>query len=213
MRRLGRGKGDDGVGGKDRAGSGGGGFIGGPAGGQIDSENRRRALAQPCERGQCHAFHRRLESRAQHGIDDQVGGERVVVLFELLGRRSHMHRAAHGAGQLAPGHGRVAAEFIRRAQQDCGYVETGFAQQPRRHHAVAAVVAGSAKHGDAMRLRELPARECGDGRGGRAHQVKRRNAEALRGGAVASLHFGCGKNVHRLHGNAVDSGSWLVVSD
>ena len=115
----------------------------------------------------------------------------------------HAHLSMDRIVQFAPRYGGVALQFFGFAQQQRGHFKAGFREQPRRHHAVAAVVAGSAEHRDAPRQRELLPRKTGHGRRRIPHQINRRNSEPLRGGAVAGLHLGCGKNVHRIHGNAV----------
>ena len=135
------------------------------------------------------------------------------MAIEILRAGDDVNQAVHGAGELAPRHGRVACDLLGRAEQERGYVETGIGEQPRRHHAIAAIVAAAAEHGDAPRPRELLPRKSCYGRGGRAHQLNRRNPKPLRGGAVAGLHLGCGQNVHRNHSNAVISYQWSVVSD
>ena len=128
VRRFGRGEGDDGIGGKNRAGDGCGGFVGRPAGGQIDSENRRVAAAQPFERRQRQAFQRRLEARAQYSVHDEIGVERIIVAFEILRAGDDVDRAVHGAGELAPRHGRVAGE-LSRARRAGAWLRRG---RPRR---------------------------------------------------------------------------------
>ena len=165
------------------------------------STARTGALAalQPLERRQRQAFQRRLEAGAQHRVHDEIGVQHILVAIEFLRAGDDVNRAVHGAGELVPRHGCVARDLLGRAEQERGYVEAGFGEQPRRHHAVAAVVAAAAEHGDAPRPRELLARKGRHGRGGRAHQFNRRNPKPLRGGAVAGLHLGCGQNVHRIH--------------
>ncbi len=69
----------------------------------------------------------------------------------------------------------------RRAQQQRGHIEAGLSQQPRRHHAVAAVVAAPAQHRHPPRPRKLLPRECRHGSRGRTHQLDRWNPEPLGG--------------------------------
>ena len=206
MRRLGRGKGNDGVGGEDRAGKIRGGFVGRPARGQVYGQNRRvgyyllAAGTQPRERGQRQPAHRRLEACSQQRVHDQVGVQRVVVPGQFLLVCDYVHAAVRGMVELAPGHGGIAGDFFWRAQQKRCHAEAGFGQQPGRHHAVAAVVAASAEHGNPARGRELFSREGGHRRGGRAHQVDRRHPIPLAGKAIAGLHLDSGEYAHRLHG-------------
>ncbi len=205
VRRLGCGKCNHGVGRKNRAGNRRGRFIGWPAGGQIHCQNRRCTLAHPLKRSQRHAFHRRLKTGPEHCVDNQIRATRVIALFQIRGSRSHMHRTSHRIVQFFPGRGRIAAELLRRAEQNRCHIKSGVGKLPRSHHAVAAVVTGAAKHGDAMRARILATRKRRHCRRSRPHQFNGRNTEALAGGAVASLHLGCGKNVHCNHGNSGSS--------
>ena len=123
---------------------------------------------------------------------------------------NHAHLSVLRVVQLAPRYGGVALQLFRFAQQKRDHLEAGFREQPRRHHAVAAVVAGSTQHRDTLRQRELLARKTGDSRRRIAHQINRRNEVLLRGGAVDGPHLVCGINVHRIHGNAVVGRQWSV---
>ena len=180
-----------------------GGFVGRPAGRQVDSENRRALLP----RSHSSAASARPFSGGLKPVPSTASTMRSASSASLWrsssSRARHdVDRAAHGAGQFAPRHGGVARQLLRRAEQQRGYVEAGIGEQPRRHHAIAAVVAASAEHGHAPRMRELLPRKSRHSRRGRAHQLNRRNPKPLRGGAVAGLHLGCGQNVHR---NSIDT--------
>ena len=103
----------------------------------------------------------------------------------------------HRTRQLAPCCGRVALELIRRAQQQRGHFQPGLGQQPRGHHAVAAVVAAAAQSTVTRRARGNCSPRKGRHRSrGRPHQLKRRHPVALAGHPVAGLHLRRGKNVH-----------------
>ena len=203
VRRLGRGKGDDSVGRKNRAGDGRAGFVGRPARRQIDGKNRRAgcsgshssaASARPLSGG--------LNPVPTHSVDNQVGFERILVPQPArLRARDHVHQAPHRVGQLAPGHGRIALQSFRRAEQQRGHLEARLRTSsraaimpsppllPRPHSTVTRCARGNCSRAKAATA-AAAARIRSD----------RRNAETLGGGAVAGLHLGCGENVHRIHG-------------
>ena len=81
----------------------------------------------------------------------------------------HICPALHRAGQLAPGMRGVALKAFRGAEQQSRHIKPCLDQQPRRHHAVAAVVAAATEHSDAPGTWEMELGEIRDGRGGRAH--------------------------------------------
>jgi len=114
------------------------------------------------------------------------------VAREFLCVRHCVDPAARRVIQLAPCHVRIAGELIRRAKQQRGHLQACLGEQPRRHHAIAAIVAATAQHRHAPRLGELLPRKGRNGPGGRPHQLNGRNSKPLRGGAVAGLHLGCG---------------------
>src|SRR5208282_474732 len=66
------------------------------------------------------------------------------------------------------------------------------------NESIAAVVAFAAENADALRLRVIGEDETSDGRAGVLHQRKRRNAEALRGGAIDLAHFRRADDFHRV---------------
>ena len=84
VRRFGRCKSNDRIGGKDRTGHRCAGLIRRPAAGQVNGENGSLAALDPFERGQSQAFERRLEAGADNGIEDQVGFERGLVLGQVF---------------------------------------------------------------------------------------------------------------------------------
>ena len=220
VRRLGRGKGDDRVGGEDRIVYGCGGFVGRPAGGQVNCENRGcenrggenwgGSGFYPFQRRQRQPFQRRLEAGADDGVQNQVRFESLRVPRQVFGRLDDVDEAAAAfcaafwlvfqALQFAPGLGRVAGEAIGRAQEQRGHLQAGQGEQPRRHQAVAAVVAAAAEDRHPLCCWKLLLREGGHRCRGRPHQIKRWNPEPLGRQAVAGLHLGCGKNVHGSYG-------------
>ncbi len=115
MRRLGRGEGDDRIGGKDWSGNRCGGFVGGPAARQVNGEDGSFAGLEPFERGQRKAFERRLESCADDGVEDEIGVERGIVLGEVFRRLDDVDEAMRGAGEFLPGAGRIAGQLVARA--------------------------------------------------------------------------------------------------
>ena len=84
VRRLGRGKGNHGIGGEDRPDHSSVGLIGRPAGGQVNCKNWRLASLQPLQRRQFQTLQWRLEPGTQHGVHKQVGFKSAFVPDQLL---------------------------------------------------------------------------------------------------------------------------------
>jgi len=206
VRRLGRGKGDDRIGGEDRPGYRGRGFVGRPAGGQVDCENGSRAGLHPFLRGGGKPSQRRLEAGAHHGVQNQVGLKRGFVQGQVFSRLDDVDQPMRRAGEFTPSLGRIAGESLARAQQQRSDLQAIRDQPSRRHHAVPAVVAAAAQHRDPPRPRELLARKGSHSRRRRPHQLQRRHIEPLSRQAVANLHLGCRKN---MHGNMVRQGTGI----
>ena len=66
--------------GKYGVGDGGAGFIGGPAGGEIDGENGGGGGLDPAERGEGKAAHGGRKAGAEDRVDDEVRVQRGLVL-------------------------------------------------------------------------------------------------------------------------------------
>ena len=72
----------------------------------------------------------------------------------------------------------------------------GFRQVPRRHQAVAAVVALAAQHHDAPALGQFTQNEAGRGAAGVLHQFQGGDPEAVRGDPIGDPHLVSGQYLH-----------------
>jgi hypothetical protein len=75
------------------------------------------------------------------------------------------------------------------SQDHDGDSTAGFRQVPRRHQAVAAVVASAAEHHDPPALGQFTQNEAGRGAPGVLHQFQRRDPEAIGRDLVGDPHF------------------------
>ena len=117
--------------------------------------------------------------------------------------RYHVNLAPRRMGEFAPRDGGVALELFRRAQQQRGHLESGFSSSR------AAIMPSP----PLLPVPQSTVTRCANGNCSRAKPATAAAAlrirsidgmpKLLRGGAVAGLHLGCGKNVHRIHGTAV----------
>ena len=148
---------------------------------------------EPLQRG--------LETGAQHSVDNQVGLERVIVPCQILRGGNDSNLARPGSFEFTPGYRRIAFDLRGRTQQNNRDRHAGVGQQPRRHHAVPAIVAAPAQDRDAFCTGKLLLRQCHNRRGRMAHQIDGWNSEPLGGRAVAGLHFLSGENVHGSYGS------------
>jgi len=203
MCRLGRGKSNHSICRKNRIGIGQRSLsrIRWPARRQINCQDRSPAPLHPLKSRVGKPLQRRLESRPHHRIQNQIGVQRIRASLQILRLGKDVNMPARQAGNLEPSLGCVARDPRRLAQQQCRHIQPSTSQQASGHHSIAAVIAPAAHHRNTPRLwKPLPGKP-GYRRRRRPHQLQRRYPKPLSSRAVASLHLGCGENLHGSYGS------------
>ncbi len=141
---------------------------------------RERPLRRPGEAG------------AEERVDHHVARPRTQRPRTLRG----VADLDPGRGRLGPGGRGVAAQPLLRHQRDHPHRPARLAEQPRRHVAVAAVVATAAEHQAAPLRRRQEPRLRGHRRAGPLHQHERRDPQAVDGRPVDGPHLGRAHQPH-----------------
>ncbi len=138
--------------------------------------------------------YRRLEPRAQNGIDIQISLHQKLhaFTFQLI---DGMHTNCPDR-QLAVHDCSVAPKVGWVRQQDYLDLFLPFTQQARRHKTVAAIISLAAKDQDALCRSVMRQHIMSHGRPRILHQRERRYAKALTSSVVYGSHFFCADNLH-----------------